>query len=256
MGLNLMRVLFVLAGTNRADILDQALLRPGRFDRQILIDKPDIRGRKQIFMVHLQPLKVNYPLDDLADRMSALTPGFAGADIANICNEAAIIAARHNKDHIDLKDFEAAVDRVIGGIEKKNSVMTPKEKRIVAYHEAGHAVAGWFLEHANPLLKVTIVPRGSGALGFAQYLPQELSLYNTHQLEDMMCVALGGRAAEKVFFDVVSTGASDDLKKVSGIAYAQITTYGMNSAIGNVSFQGGEENQFYKPYSDHTASGN
>lgn len=207
----------VLAGTNRVDILDQALLRPGRFDRQINIDKPDIKGRTQIFGVHLKKLKLNVEVEFLKKRLAALTPGFSGADIANICNEAALIAARHEKEGIELVDFEQAVDRVIGGLEKPNSIMSPEEKKLVAYHEAGHAVAGWFLEHADPLLKVTIVPRGKGALGFAQYLPKELSLYQTEQLMDMICMALGGRVAEELFFGKISTGASDDLKKVTNI---------------------------------------
>jgi len=244
----------VLAGTNRADILDQALLRPGRFDRQITIDKPDIKGRNQIFKVHLQNLTMNVDQDFVAKRLAALTPGFAGADIANICNEAALIAARSDKDAIELIDFEKAVDRVIGGLEKPNSVMSEEEKRLVAYHEAGHAVVGWFLENADPLLKVTIVPRGNGALGFAQYLPKELSLYQTEQLVDRICMALGGRAAEQVFFGKISTGAADDLKKVTKIAYAQVAIYGMNERVGNVSYQQEEgDSQFTKPYSEYTA---
>jgi cell division protease FtsH len=183
-----------------------------------------------------------------------LTPGFVGADIANICNEAALIAARSSKESVGLVDFEKAVDRVIGGLEKKTMVLSPLEKKIVAYHEAGHAVAGWFLEHADPLLKVTIVPRSSGALGFAQYLPKEIKLYQEAQLNDMMCMTLGGRAAEQVFFGKVSTGASDDLKKVTRIAYGTVTTYGMNSKLGNISFApDGNEQQFTKPYSDKTA---
>lgn len=244
----------VLAGTNRADILDAALLRPGRFDRQIDIGKPDIKGREQIFSVYLKKLKVKADKADLARRLAALSPGFAGADIANICNEAALIAARAGQDSVEHKNFESAVDRVIGGLEKKNNIMTPEERKLVAHHEAGHAVVGWFLEHADPLLKVTIVPRGKGALGFAQYLPKELSLYQTEQLVDMMCMALGGRAAEEVFFGKISTGASDDLKKVSRIAYGMVTVYGMNERVGNVSFQPDQnEQQFTKPYSEHTA---
>lgn len=244
----------VLAGTNRADILDAALLRPGRFDRQIDIGKPDIAGREQIFNVYLKKLKITENKADLARRLAALSPGFAGADIANICNEAALIAARAGQDSVEHKNFESAVDRVIGGLEKKNNIMTPEERKLVAHHEAGHAVVGWFLEHADPLLKVTIVPRGKGALGFAQYLPKELSLYQTEQLVDMMCMALGGRAAEEVFFGKISTGASDDLKKVSRIAYGMVTVYGMNERVGNVSFQPDQnEQQFTKPYSEHTA---
>ena len=246
----------VLAGTNRKDILDKALLRPGRFDRTITIDKPDLRGRTQIFLVHLKNLKLSHDKQDLAQRLAALTPGFAGADIANLCNEAALIAARSAKDSIDLVDFEKAADRVIGGLEKSNSVMSAAEKKRVAYHEAGHAVIGWFLEHADPLLKVTIVPRGSGALGFAQYLPKELALYTQPQLLDMMCMTLGGRAAEQHFFQDVSTGAADDLQKVTRIAQAQISTYGMSKRLGNVSYhqdQAAEGAQFTKPFSEATA---
>jgi cell division protease FtsH len=255
-GFNPSEGVVVLAGTNRADILDAALLRPGRFDRQINIDKPDILGREQIFKVHLKGKKIASGEDEphLAKRLAALTPGFAGADIANICNEGALIAARGDKEGIELVDFEKAVDRVIGCLEKPNSLMNKKERELVAYHEAGHAVAGWFLEHADPLLKVTIVPRGNGALGFAQYLPKELSLYQTEQLVDMICMALGGRCAEQIFFGKISTGASDDLKKVTNIAYAQATVYGMSEKIGNISYQQDEgDNQFTKPYSEATA---
>lgn len=242
----------VLAGTNRADILDPALLRPGRFDRQILIDNPDIRGRKQIFRVHLKPLKIGLDMDEIADRMAALTPGFSGADIANVCNEAALIAARNRKEAIQLVDFEAACDRVIGGLEKPNKVMNPAEKKRVAYHEAGHAVAGWFLEHASPLLKVTIVPRGAAALGYAQYLPNEVNLYNPSQLEDMVCMMLGGRCSEQIFMGDISSGASDDLKKVTNVLYSQISIYGMNDKVGNLSYQQ-DEGTFQKPYSEQTA---
>ena len=245
----------VLAGTNRRDILDKALLRPGRFDRTITIDKPDLRGRTQIFLVHLRNLKVEHDKQDLAQRLSALTPGFAGADIANLCNEAALIAARRDKDVVELVDFETASDRIIGGLEKTHSLMTQQEKKRVAFHEAGHAVIGWFLEHADPLLKVTIVPRGSGTLGFAQYLPKELSLYTQPQLLDMMCMTLGGRAAEQHFFTDVSTGAADDLQKVTRIAQAQISSYGMSKKLGNVSYQqgNGDSEGFTKPFSEATA---
>mmetsp|Transcript_12104 Transcript_12104/g.24448 ORF Transcript_12104/g.24448 Transcript_12104/m.24448 type:complete len:760 (+) Transcript_12104:1765-4044(+) len=244
----------VLAGTNRADILDSALLRPGRFDRQILVDKPDINGRRQIFEVHLKPLTLKEKPEYLAERLAALTPGFAGADIANLCNEAAIIAARHKKDAVELVDFEQATDRVIGGLEKKNKVMSKHEKELVAHHEAGHAVVGWFLEHADPLLKVTIIPRGAAALGYAQYLPKEVALYNPDQLLDRMCMALGGRAAEQIFYNKISTGASDDLKRVSQMAYAQVSIYGFSKRVGQVSFQQEEgSNQFQKPYSEQTA---
>lgn len=243
----------VLAGTNRADILDKALLRPGRFDRQIAIEKPDIKGRQQIFMVHLKGIKLKDAPEFISRRLAALTPGFAGADIANICNEAALIAARSDKDHVEFIDFEKAVDRVIGGIERPNSLMNKKEREIVAYHESGHAVAGWFLQHSDPLLKVTIVPRGGGSLGFAQYLPKELSLYQSDQLKDMICMALGGRASEQLFFGRISTGASDDLKKVTHIAYGHVSYYGMNEKLGNVSYQPSEgDSQFTKPYSERT----
>jgi len=246
----------VLAGTNRKDMLDKALLRPGRFDRHITIDKPDLRGRAQIFMVHLKPLRCDpkHTHEDLAQRLAALTPGFAGADISNLCNEAALIAARADKEYVMLSDFEQASDRVLGGMEKKGSKMSEEERKLVAHHEAGHAVAAWFLEHADPLLKVTIVPRTSGALGFAQYLPKELSLYHQGQLSDMMAMALGGRAAEQIFFGRVSTGASDDLQKVTKIAQAQVTTYGMSEKLGQVSYaQSNGDSQFVKPFSEATA---
>eukprot|EP00462_Mataza_sp_D1_P019618 CAMPEP_0175136846 /NCGR_PEP_ID=MMETSP0087-20121206/9496_1 /TAXON_ID=136419 /ORGANISM="Unknown Unknown, Strain D1" /LENGTH=806 /DNA_ID=CAMNT_0016419635 /DNA_START=173 /DNA_END=2593 /DNA_ORIENTATION=+ len=244
----------VLASTNRADILDKALLRPGRFDRQIQVDKPDIKGREQIFMVHLKGIKTEHDKDDIARRLAALTPGFSGADISNVCNEAALIAARNNKDQVELVDFEAANDRVIGGLEKKGQILSPEERKLVAYHEAGHAVVGWMLEFADPLLKVTIVPRGKGALGFAQYLPRELSLYQTEQLIDMICTALGGRAAEEVFFGRVSTGASDDLMRVSRIATGLVSHYGMNERLGHVNFSPDPNQQeFTKPYSEATA---
>lgn len=245
----------VLAGTNRADVLDPALLRPGRFDRQINVDKPDIKGRLEIFNVHLEGLKLDDEKQTIAERMSALTPGFSGADIANVCNEAALIAARGNDKGITLWHFELAIDRVIGGLEKKNKVMSVKEKETVAYHEAGHAVAGWFLEHADPLLKVSIVPRGKAALGYAQYLPKDLSLHTREQMLDMMCMALGGRAAENIFFNTCTNGAADDLDKVTSIAYALVAQYGMSSKLGLVSFseRAKEANQFYKPYSEQTA---
>jgi cell division protease FtsH len=243
----------IMAATNRPDVLDSALLRPGRFDRQISIDKPDLVGREAIFKVHLAPLKISK--DVSAEKLSQQTPGFAGAEIANVCNEAALIAARKNKELIDMKDFQDAIDRVIGGLEKKNKLISPEEKKIVAYHEAGHAVSGWFLEHTDPLVKVTIVPRGIAALGYAQYLPKEQFLYTTEQLTDSMCMTLGGRAAEEVVFGKISTGAMNDLERVTKMAYAMVTVYGMNRKIGNVSFydpQGGEYN-FTKPYSEDTA---
>jgi cell division protease FtsH len=246
--------IIVLAATNRPDVLDNALLRPGRFDRQITIDKPDLKGREAIFKVHLKPIKVSKTLD--IHKLAEQTPGFAGADIANVCNEAALIAARKGKDAVEMEDFQDAVDRVIGGLEKKSKIISPEEKKIIAYHEAGHAICGWFLEHAYPLLKVTIVPRGTAALGYAQYTPKEQYLYNIDQLEDQICMTLGGRASEEIFFHKISTGAQNDLQQITKIAYAMVTVYGMNDKVGNTSFydpqQGGEYN-FTKPYSDETA---
>jgi len=244
----------VLAGTNRIDILDQAILRPGRFDRQIKVDLPDIKGRKEIFNVHLTNLNVGGDREEVAQRLASLTPGFAGAQIANICNEAAILAARRGLEAIDMDCFEGAVDRVIGGLEKKNSVMTPEELRTVAYHEAGHAIVGWYLEHCDPLLKVTIIPRMSGALGFAQYLPKEMALHSEQQILDRMAMALGGRASEEINFGRITTGASDDLDKVTKMAYAMVSLYGMNPRVGNVSFPP-EEGALVpnKRYSEKTA---
>ncbi|GAB5523598.1 MAG: ATP-dependent zinc metalloprotease FtsH [Roseivirga sp.] len=243
----------ILAATNRPDVLDNALLRPGRFDRQISIDKPDIVGREAIFKVHLGPIKMSKDID--AKKLSAQTPGFAGAEIANVCNEAALIAARRDKKAVDMQDFQDAIDRVIGGLEKKNKIISPEEKEIVAYHEAGHAVAGWFLEHADPLVKVSIVPRGVAALGYAQYLPKEQFLYQTEQLIDEMCMTLGGRAAEEIIFGKISTGALSDLERVTKVAYSIVTVYGMNDKIGNVSFYDSKQNDyaFNKPYSEATA---
>jgi AFG3 family protein len=246
--------IIIMAATNRPDVLDSALLRPGRFDRQISIDKPDIVGREAIFKVHLKPLKLAADIDP--KELSAQTPGFAGAEIANVCNEAALIAARRGKTAVDMKDFQEAMDRVIGGLEKKNKLISPEEKKIVAYHEAGHAIAGWFLEHANPLVKVTIVPRGVAALGYAQYLPKEQFLYRTEQLIDEMCVTLGGRVAEDITFGKISTGAQNDLERITKLAYSMVTVYGMNDKLGNVSFydsKGGNEYNFNKPYSEQTA---
>jgi len=243
----------ILAATNRPDVLDNALLRPGRFDRQISIDKPDKNGREAIFKVHLKPLKLNKEVEP--KKLSAQTPGFAGAEIANVCNEAALIAARKNKKSVDMNDFEDAIDRVIGGLEKKNKIISPEEKKIVAYHEAGHAVAGWFLEHANPLVKVSIVPRGLAALGYAQYLPKEQFLHQTEQLFDEMCMTLGGRAAEDIIFGKISTGALSDLERITKMAYGMVTIYGMNDKIGNVSFYDSKQSDynFQKPYSEATA---
>lgn len=241
----------MMAATNRPDILDSALMRPGRFDRQIGIDPPDIIGREEIFKVHLRSIKVGP--DVHPNVLSEMTPGFAGADIANICNEAALIAARRNKTEVDLDDFNYALDRVIGGLEKKNKLISPKEKEIIAYHEAGHAICGWFLEHASPLVKVTIVPRGMGTLGYAQYLPKEEYIIRTEQLLDRMCMTLGGRAAEKIVFDKISTGAQNDLDQVTKMAYGMVTVYGMNKNVGNVSFYAMSQDQFNKPYSNETA---
>jgi AFG3 family protein len=243
--------IIILAATNRPDVLDAALLRPGRFDRQITIDKPDMVGREAIFKVHLGPIKKAETLD--IAKLAEQTPGFAGADIANVCNEAALIAARKNKEAVDMQDFQDAIDRVIGGLEKKNKIISPEEKEIIAYHEAGHAICGWYLQHAHPLLKVTIVPRGSAALGYAQYTPKEQYLYNTDQLIDQISMTLGGRAAEEIFFDKISTGASNDLQQITKIAYSMIAVYGMNDKLGNVSYYDpSQENQFTKPYSEET----
>jgi AFG3 family protein len=243
--------IIVLAATNRPDVLDSALLRPGRFDRQISIDRPDVTGREQIFKVHLKPIKVSQTLD--IHKLAEQTPGFAGADIANVCNEAALIAARKGKDAVDMSDFQDAVDRIIGGLEKKNKLISPEEKKIIAYHEAGHAICGWYLEHAYPLLKVTIVPRGTAALGYAQYTPKEQYLYNTDQLMDQICMTLGGRAAEEIFFHKISTGASNDLQQITKTAYGMVTVYGMNEKVGNVSYYDPNADQtFTKPYSEET----
>ena len=243
----------IMAATNRPDILDSALMRPGRFDRQITVDRPDLNGREEIFKVHLQPLtKLSTDVD--AHKLAAQTPGFAGAEIANVCNEAALIAARHNKEAVDMQDFQDAIDRVIGGLEKKNKIISPEEKSIVAYHEAGHAIAGWYLPHADPLLKVSIVPRGVAALGYAQYLPKEQYLYRTEQLMDSMCMTLGGRIAEAIFFGKISTGAQNDLERITKLAYSMITIYGMNSKVGHVSFHDPQgEYGYQRPYSEKTA---
>jgi len=244
----------VLAATNRVDILDTALMRPGRFDRQIYVPAPDIKGRASIFKVHLGNLKTEINKGELSKKMAALTPGFTGADIANVANEAALIAARELAEFIVLKHFEAAIERVVAGMEKKTQVLSPEEKKTVAYHEAGHAVCGWFLEYADPLLKVSIIPRGKG-LGYAMYLPKDQYLYTKEQLYDRMCMTLGGRAAEEIFFKRITTGAQDDLQKVTKSAYAQITQYGMNENVGNVSFEQPQQGEmvFDKPYSESTS---
>ncbi|XP_059660776.1 ATP-dependent zinc metalloprotease FTSH 10, mitochondrial-like isoform X2 [Cornus florida] len=245
----------VLAGTNRPDILDKALLRPGRFDRQISIDKPDIKGREQIFQVYLKKIKLDNEPSYFSQRLAALTPGFAGADIANVCNEAALIAARKEEKQVTLDHFEAAIDRIIGGLEKKNKVISKLERRTVAYHESGHAVAGWFLEHAEPLLKVTIVPRGTAALGFAQYVPNENLLMTKEQLFDMTCMTLGGRAAEQVLIGKISTGAQNDLEKVTKMTYAQVAVYGFSEKVGLLSFpQRDDSFEMTKPYSSKTGA--
>merc|ERR1712079_147688 len=231
-----------------------ALMRPGRFDRQIYVPVPDIKGRSSIFQVHLDSLKTEVEKVPLAKKMAALTPGFSGADIANVCNEAALIAARELSESIVLKHFEAAIERVVAGMEKKTNVLSPEEKKTVAYHEAGHAVCGWFLEYADPLLKVSIIPRGKG-LGYAMYLPKEQFLFTTEQLYDRMCMTLGGRASEQIFFNRITTGAQDDLQKVTKSAYAQITQYGMNEKVGNISFEQPQPGDmvFEKPFSEATA---
>lgn len=245
--------IIIVAATNRPDVLDPALLRPGRFDRQISVDKPDVIGREAIFKVHLKPLKLSADVN--IQKLSSQTPGFAGAEIANVCNEAALIAARRDREEVTMQDFQDAMDRVIGGLEKKNKLISPEEKEIVAYHEAGHAVAGWFLEHADPLVKVSIVPRGVAALGYAQYLPREQYLYRTEQLFDEMCMTLGGRAAEDVVFGKISTGALSDLERVTKVAYSMVTMYGMNDRIGNVSYYDSKQTDyaFTKPYSESTS---
>ncbi len=243
----------VLAATNRADVLDKALMRAGRFDRQIYVDLPDIRERKEIFEVHLRPIKTSEKLD--LDFLAKQTPGFSGADIANVCNEAALIAARKEKKAVGKQDFLDAVDRIVGGLEKKNKIITPEEKKTIAYHEAGHATVSWMLEHAAPLVKVTIVPRGQ-SLGSAWYLPEERLIVRPDQMKDEMCATLGGRAAEKVIFDKISTGALSDLEKVTKQARAMVTIYGLNDEIGNLTFyDSSSQNEygFTKPYSEKTA---
>uniref|UniRef100_A0A673AG42 AFG3-like protein 1 n=1 Tax=Sphaeramia orbicularis TaxID=375764 RepID=A0A673AG42_9TELE len=255
-GFNSSTNVVILAGTNRADVLDPALMRPGRFDRHIYIGPPDIKGRASIFKVHLRPLKLDshIEVEALARKLAALTPGFTGADIANVCNEAALIAARHLNQHINTKHFEQSIERVIGGLEKKTQVLQLQERTTVAYHEAGHAVTGWFLEHADPLLKVSIVPRGKG-LGYAQYLPKEQYLFTQEQLFDRMCMMLGGRVAEQVFFHRLTTGAQDDLRKVTQSAYAQVVQFGMSEAVGQVSFDFPQQGNMVteKPFSEPTA---
>ena len=252
-GFNTNAGVIILAATNRADILDRALLRAGRFDRQIMVELPDLNEREEIFIVHMKPLKVSETID--IKFLAKQTPGFSGADIANICNESALIAARKEKKTIERQDFLDAIDRIVGGLEKKNKVISPKEKKTIAYHESGHATVSWLLEHAHPLVKVTIVPRGS-ALGAAWYLPNERQITTIEQITDEMCATLAGRAAEELHFGTVSTGALNDLEKVTRQAYAIISYYGMNSKIGNLSFydsSGQQEYSFNRPYSEKTA---
>ena len=243
----------MLAATNRADILDKALLRPGRFDRQISVDLPDLNGREAIFKVHMKDKKLDASIDIVL--LAKQTPGFSGADIANICNEAALIAARKDKKSISREDFNDAIDRVVGGLEKKNKVISPQEKEAIAYHEAGHATVSWMLQYASPLVKVTIIPRGQ-SLGAAWYLPEERQITTTEQLLDEMAAALGGRAAEQVVYGKISTGALSDLEKVTKQAYAMVSVYGLNDKIGNISFydsSGQSDYAFSKPYSEKTA---
>ena len=243
--------IILIAATNRPDVLDPALLRPGRFDRQIHVDRPDLKEREEIFKVHIKNIKLAKDLD--ISKLAALTPGFVGADIANICNEAALIAARNNKDAIELEDFNAAIDRVIGGLEKKNKIISPDEKKRIAYHEAGHAVSSWFLKYANPLVKVTVVPRGQ-SLGAAWYTPNERNLTTKEQMLDQMASTLAGRAAEQLIFGEISTGAQNDLDKVTSTAYSMVVIYGMTEKVGNVSYYELMKNEtFQKPYSDETA---
>ncbi|KAF3170608.1 AAA ATPase afg3 [Orbilia oligospora] len=252
-GFNTSEQVVVLAGTNRPDVLDKALMRPGRFDRHIAIDRPTMEGRRQIFLVHLKRIVTNENLDDLSGKLSALTPGFSGADIANCVNEAALIAARKQADSVALIYFEQAIERVIGGLEKKSLVLSPEEKKTVAYHEAGHAVCGWYLKHADPLLKVSIIPRGQGALGYAQYLPPGDSyLMNVSQLMDRMAMTLGGRVSEELHFETVTSGASDDFNKVTRMATAMVTKWGMSKDIGYLYFEE-DPNQLHKPFSEETA---
>ena len=243
----------VLAATNRADVLDKALMRAGRFDRQIYVDLPDLNERREIFKVHLAPLKVIKSLN--IEFLAKQTPGFSGADIANVCNEAALIAARKNKKSVGKQDFLDAVDRIVGGLEKKNKIITQEEKKTIAFHEAGHALTSWLLEYAAPLVKVTIVQRGQ-SLGAAWYLPEERMIVRTEQMLDEMCAALGGRAAEKIIFDKISTGALSDLEKVTKQARAMVSVYGLNENIGNITYydsSGQSDYNFSKPYSDETA---
>ncbi|MCJ1284180.1 AAA ATPase afg3 [Xylographa opegraphella] len=252
-GFNTSDQVVVLAGTNRPDVLDSALMRPGRFDRHIAIDRPTMEGRKQIFLVHLKKIVTKEDMENLTGRLAALTPGFSGADIANCCNEAALIAARTNAQHVDLIHFEQAIERTIGGLEKKSLVLSPEEKKTVAYHEAGHAICGWYFKYADPLLKVSIIPRGQGALGYAQYLPAgDTYLMNVNQLMDRMAMTLAGRVSEELHFDTVTSGASDDFNKVTRMATAMVTKWGMSTKIGYLYFED-DEQRLQKPFSEETA---
>ncbi|KJZ74163.1 hypothetical protein HIM_06394 [Hirsutella minnesotensis 3608] len=251
-GFNTREQVVVLAGTNRADILDKALMRPGRFDRHVYIDRPTMEGRKEIFKVYLKKIVTNEDQELLVGRLATLTPGFSGADVANVVNEAALIAARGNADEVKMEHFERAIERVIGGLERKSLVLKPEEKKTVAYHEAGHAICGWFLRHADPLLKVSIIPRGQGALGYAQYLPQDAYLMNVNQLMDRMAMTMGGRVSEELHFPTVTTGASDDFKKVSHMARNMVTQWGMSEKVGPVHFEN-DPNQIQKPFAEATA---
>ena len=253
-GFNTDKGVIIMAATNRPDVLDTALLRPGRFDRQIMIDKPDRKERAEIFKVHTKDLTLDPEVDHFA--LAGQTPGFAGAEIANVCNEAALLAAREGKDAVGMSDFESAIDRVIGGLEKKNKIISPEEKEIVAYHEAGHAITGWFLRYTDPVIKVSIIPRGLAALGYAQYLPEERYLYTSEGLFDRMVMMMGGRVAEEIVFGRVSTGAQNDLERITKMSYAMVTDYGMSERLGYLSFNLGgyrEEPLFDKPYSEETA---
>lgn len=251
-GFNTREQVVVLAGTNRADVLDKALMRPGRFDRHIYVDRPTMSGRQEIFRVYLKKIVTNEDIDHLVGRLSTLTPGFSGADISNVVNEAALIAARANADDVKMEHFERAIERVIGGLERKSLVLKPLEKKTVAYHEAGHAICGWFLQHADPLLKVSIIPRGQGALGYAQYLPQDAYLMSTNQLMDRMAMTMGGRVSEELHFPTVTTGASDDFKKVSQMARSMVTQWGMSDVVGPVHFDN-DPNRMQKPFAESTA---
>ncbi|SZF01644.1 unnamed protein product [Blumeria hordei] len=253
-GFNTSEQVVVLAGTNRPDVLDKALLRPGRFDRHIAIDRPTMSGRKQIFLVHLKKIVTDEDLEYLTGRLSALTPGFSGADVANCCNEAALIAARKSAKSVEMTHFEQAIERVVGGLEKKSLVLSPEEKKVVAYHEAGHAICGWYFKYADPLLKVSIIPRGQGALGYAQYLPNNDSyLLNVKQLMDRMAMTLGGRVSEELHFETVTSGASDDFNKVTQLATAMVTKWGMSKKLGTLHFEDNSDRSFQKPFAEATA---